>query len=126
MGIIKTFMISTLHNIGIVRVDHDTNKTIHFFNLFFPIKFFTFYVIIIKINPWRRYCFLFFFQLICSTLSLLCFSFPIPNLSVLFLFGNDPETNFNFVQSNRYLIFGVVSSANCEICILCVCSSIFI
>jgi hypothetical protein len=35
MGIIKTFMISTLHNIGIVRVGHDTNKTINFFNLFF-------------------------------------------------------------------------------------------
>jgi hypothetical protein len=33
----------------------------------------------------------YFFQLIFSTLSLLCFSFPIHNLSVLFLFVNNPE-----------------------------------
>jgi hypothetical protein len=60
-------------------------------------------------------------------IALLCFRFPIHIPSVLFLFANDPEKKkINFVQSNRYVIFGVVPSANCEICILCVCSSIFI
>jgi hypothetical protein len=44
-----------------------------------------------------------FFQLIFSTLSLLCFSFPIYNLSVLFLFVNNLEkTKKN--QYGQYLL----------------------
>jgi hypothetical protein len=60
MGIIKAYMISTLPNIGIFRFDHDRNKLLIFSIFFFSIKFFTFYVIMIKINPWRWYYFLFF------------------------------------------------------------------
>jgi hypothetical protein len=127
MGIVKAYMISTLHNIEIFRFDHDRNKLFIFSN-FFPTSIFHILCNHDQDKSLETVLFFYFFQLIFSTLSLMCVSFPIHNLSVLFLFVNKPEKTkkINFIQSKRYIIFGVVSSANCEICILCVCSSIFI
>jgi hypothetical protein len=45
IGIIKALMISTLPNIERFGFDHDKNKLFIFSIFFFPIKFFTFYVI---------------------------------------------------------------------------------
>jgi hypothetical protein len=49
IGIIKALMISTLPNIERFCFDHDKNK-LFIFSIFFPIKFFTFYIIMIMIN----------------------------------------------------------------------------
>ena len=47
-------MISTLTNIERCRFDHDKNK-LFICSIFFPMKFFTFYAIMTKINLQRLY-----------------------------------------------------------------------